>query len=121
VPNPTPPVGYSFPVEGCVSDDGDGAGVVTAPASMVVQSPAVTVGGLTMTAFFAPSVDGGFRATGSLTADSVLLGTNRIGAGKGTMTARLVPEADVPPGVPPAAKSAADAGVDDGGHGDGGL
>jgi hypothetical protein len=102
VPNVTPPTGYSFAVHGCAVDDGDAVGVVTAPATMVVQSPPVTVEGLTMTAHFAPDPRGGFRASGSLGADTVLLGGNRIGPGKGTMTALLLPADQVPPGIPPA-------------------
>jgi hypothetical protein len=112
VPNVEPPIGYSFPVEGCAIDDGEGAGVVTAPATMVVQSPPVTVEGLTMTAFFGTDpATGKTRATGSLTADTVYLGTNKLGAGKGTMTSALIPEAEVPPGVPRPTKSAGDAGA----------
>jgi hypothetical protein len=116
VPNFEPPTGYSFPVEGCAVDDGDGAGVITAPATMVVQQPAVTVEGLTMTAFFGPDGASGTRATGSLLADTVRLNGNKIGAGKGNMTARLIPADKVPPGVPPAPKPAAatDGGTDGG-------
>ncbi|HEY8075417.1 MAG TPA: hypothetical protein VIF62_14935, partial [Labilithrix sp.] len=102
VPNPTPPTGYSFLIEGCASDQDVGAAVLTAPATMVVESPPVTVAGLTMTALFAPDAKGAVRASGSLSADTVSLGGNRIGPGKGTMTAILVPDAEVPPGVPPA-------------------
>lgn len=118
VPNVEPPVGYSFPVEGCAVDDGEGAGVITAPATMVVQQPAVTVEGLTMTAFFGPGADGTTRATGSLIADTVRLNGNRIGAGKGNMNARIIPAGEVPPGVPPAvaraSTPAADGGADAG-------
>lgn len=115
VPNADPPTGYSFPVEGCAVDDGAGSGVITAPATMVVESPPVTVAGLTMTAFFGPDAKGGVRATGSLTADSVLLGTSKLGAGKGSMTATFIPIAEVPPNVPRPAKPAstsADGGSD---------
>ena len=116
VPNVEPPVGYSFPVEGCAVDDGDGAGVITAPATLVVQQPAVTVEGLTMTAFFGPDPAGGTSATGSLIADTVRLNGNRIGPGKGNMTARLIPTAELPPGIPGPSKPAGDAdgGVDAG-------
>jgi len=100
LPNPTPPRGYSFPVEGCAVDDGNGAGLVTAPATMVVESPPVTVTGLTMTAFFGPDGSGGLRATGALVPDQVLLGGNPIGPGKGSMTAIFLPDGSVPPGVP---------------------
>src|SRR5690606_36536357 len=52
VPNETPPTGYSFFVQGCAVDDESATGVLTAPATMVVQSPNVTVEALTVTASF---------------------------------------------------------------------
>jgi hypothetical protein len=65
-----------------------------------------------MTAFFGTDASGKVRATGSLTADTVYLGTNKLGAGKGTMTSALIPEAEVPPGVPrPVLKTASDGGA----------
>lgn len=118
LPSSEPPTGYSFAVEGCAVDDGEGAGVVTAPATMVVQLPAVTVEGLTMTAFFGPDATGQVRATGSLQADTVYLGTTKLGAGKGSMTATFIPTDKVPPGVPRPTKapaSAADGGSTTGG------
>ena len=114
VPSVDPPVGYSFPVEGCAIDDGAGAGIVTAPATMVVQQPAVTVEGLTLTAFFGPDATGGTRATGSLVADTVRLNGNPIGPGKGSMTATLIPAGKVPPNVPRPVRPAADAGTSGG-------
>jgi hypothetical protein len=114
VPNAPPPTGYSFLVEGCAVDDATASGVLTAPATMVVESPAVTVEGLTMTASFAPAADGVVRATGSLTADVVRLGTNPLGPGKGSMSAVKLPDDRVPPNVPrPPARS--DAGAPSGG------
>lgn len=123
VPNVEPPTGYSFAVEGCAVDDGEGSGVVTAPATMVVQSPPVTVEGLTMTAFFGPDASGQVRATGSLQADTVYLGTTKLGPGKGSMTATFIPADKVPAGVPGPAKapaSAADGGSTTGGGSDAG-
>jgi len=114
VPNPTPPTGYSFFVEGCAADDPSGTALVTAPATMVVESPPVTVAGLTMTAYFAPDDKGVMRATGSLVADAVSLGGNTIGPGKGTMTALRVADAEVPPGIPQPPKPVADGGTDGG-------
>lgn len=111
VPNQTPPTGYSFAVQGCAVDDGDATGVLTAPATMVVESPRVTVEALTMTASF--SADG--RATGSLVADTVRLGGNPLGAGRGTLTAFRIPEDRLPPNVPrPTVKpgAASDGGFD---------
>ncbi len=110
VPNAPPPTGYSFVVQGCAVDDGAASGVLTAPATMVVESPKVTVEALTMTASFTPGPDGIVRATGSLTADVVRLGTNPLGPGKGSMAAVRIPDDRVPPNVPrPAAR--ADAGT----------
>ena len=100
VPNPTPPTGFSFEVHGCAVDDGSATDVLTQPATMIVQQPAVTVQGLTMSAQFAPGSDGVVRATGNLTADDTYLGKASVGPGSGTMTARRVPDGQVPPGVP---------------------
>jgi hypothetical protein len=90
-PNPTPPTGFEFGAEGCAADSGDGTGVLTAPTTMTVESPAVTVYGLAMTASFAPDAAGVVRASGTLSADSIVLGTQNIGAGTGTLTARQIP------------------------------
>lgn len=115
VPNQTPPTGYSFTVEGCAVDDEKGTGVITAPATMVVQSPPVTVGGLVMTASWIPDANGNVKATGSLTAEAVSLNDNVIGPGIGTMTATLIPLDKVPPNVPaPPAKPDAGARPDAG-------
>lgn len=111
IPNATPPTGYSFAVQGCAVDDGQATGVLTAPATMVVESPRVTVEALTMTASF--TTDG--RATGSLVADTVRLGGNPLGAGRGTMTAVRIPDERLPPNVPrPTTKPG---GASDGGPG----
>ena len=115
LPNVDPPTGYTFAVEGCAVDDGEGSGVVTAPANMVVQSPAVTVAGLTMTAFFGADANGNVRATGGLQADTVYLGTTKLGAGKGSMTATLIPPEQVPSNTPRPAKPVADGGGAGGG------
>jgi hypothetical protein len=100
VPNVAPPTGYSFLVQGCAVADGTANGVLTAPATMVVESPRVSTEGLTMTASFAPGADGIVRATGSLTADVVRLGETPLGPGKGSMSAVKIPDERVPPNVP---------------------
>ena len=100
VPNPTPPTGFSFEVHGCLVDDGTATDMLTQPATMIVEQPAVTVQGLTMTAQFAPGADGVVRATGSLTADATLLGKGSLGPGSGTMTSRRVPPGQTPAGLP---------------------
>lgn len=99
VPNATPPTGYSFFIQGCVVDDGDKSGVVTAPARMVVQSPNVTIEGLTLTAQFA-NAGGTVRGNGGLSADVVFLGESALGGGKGTMSALRIPDDRAPAGIP---------------------
>jgi hypothetical protein len=101
IPNVTPPVGYSFVVQGCAEDLPDGsAGVGTLPARMVVESPPVTVEGLVLSSSFAVDDDGVLRGGGSVTAEQILLFGTPSGAGKGTFTARRIPDGEVPPGVP---------------------
>lgn len=119
IPNATPPTGYSFFVQGCVVDRDGKSGVLTAPATMVVESPRVTVEALTMTAEFAADEAGVVRATGSLVADTVRLGNNPLGPGKGTMLAVRIPDDRVPAGVPrppPPAGNPTDGGVVDAGR-----
>lgn len=111
IPNATPPTGFSFEVHGCAVDDGNATDVLTQPATMIVQQPSVTVQGLTMSAQFAPGADGVVRATGSLTADDTYLGKGALGPGSGTVTARRVPDGQVPSGVPQPPPGALDAGA----------
>lgn len=113
VPNPTPPTGYSFPVQGCTTSDATSWGVLTAPATMVVEQPRVTVEGLTLTSSFVKGADGVVRATGSLTADVVRLGENPLGVGQGTMAALRLPDDRAPANVPHPPPT--DAGTPDGG------
>jgi hypothetical protein len=102
IPNAAPPTGYSFTVTGCIEDQGDGtAAFLSAPATMVVTQPAVTIEGLVMTAAFEKDASGVLRASGSVTGDQVLLGNGPLGPGSGTVTARSIPTAEVPMGVPP--------------------
>lgn len=112
--NATPPTGYSFFVRGCAVDDGATSGVLTAPATMVVESPKVTVEGLTLTASFEPGPDGVVRGNGSLTADLVRLGSVALGPGKGSMTGLRIPDDRAPADVPHPAPVEApiDGGVD---------
>ncbi|MBS2014342.1 MAG: hypothetical protein JST00_15755 [Deltaproteobacteria bacterium] len=101
VPNPTPPTGYTFAMTGCAVDDGNGAGVLTAPAVISVQSPAVTVQDIYMNAFFGPdAATGRIRASGSLAANKVFLGDTLLGKGNGTMTALLLDAKEVPADLP---------------------
>lgn len=119
VPNATPPTGYSFSMKGCAVDDGDGAGVVTAPAVIAVQQPAVTVQGIYMNAYFSPGPDGRFSASGSLAATKVFLGETPLGKGNGTMTATLLKADETPAGLPQPDRSLLTV-PDDGGAPDGG-
>jgi len=101
VPNPTPPTGYTFPIEGCVQDQPDGTvAFVTAPTDVVVQSPAVTLRNVTLNASFGKDAMGVLRGAGSLVSDQVLIGTTASGKGKGGLDARKVPTDEVPKDVP---------------------
>jgi hypothetical protein len=101
VPNDAPPTGYSFTVTGCIEDQTDGtAAFLSAPATMVVTQPAVTIEALVMTAAFEKDKSGVLRASGSVTGDEVLLGQGPLGPGSGTITVRALDQKIVPPGVP---------------------
>jgi hypothetical protein len=101
VPNGGPPIGYSFADTGCVQDQPDGSAVlVMAPVDVEVTSPPVTLRNVHLLGAFAPDAKGTLRATGSFSADAVLLGTTPSGAGKGDLTARQIPDDEAPPGIP---------------------
>jgi hypothetical protein len=99
VPNSMPPTGYSFRVEGCLSEMGTTVTMLTLPTDVVIQQPAVTVEGIEVTVSFAPEGDV-LRGTGSVTANNVIIGTTPSGPAKGTVIARQVPDAEAPPDVP---------------------
>ncbi|MFO0548147.1 MAG: hypothetical protein U0271_07150 [Polyangiaceae bacterium] len=101
VPNPTPPVGYSFKVEGCVvatSEPGTVA-FVNLPADVDIQQPDVFVQGIQLTASF-QDVNGAFRGTGAVTAERVFLGTTDSGAASGTVVAMKIPDGEEPANIP---------------------
>ena len=101
-PNDTPPLGYSFTVNGCAEDEPDGtATFASEPANMVVQQPAVQINGLVLIASFSKDASGTLTASGSVTGDNIVLGNGSLGAGHGTALAQSLP-GDVPPGIPPA-------------------
>jgi hypothetical protein len=101
VPNPDPPTGFSFLVDGCAVDQsGTTSAYTTAKVDVAVQSPMVTLRNTQLSASFAPDGAGLLRGTGSLSADAVLLGTIDSGKGSGDLTARAIEGADVPPGIP---------------------
>jgi hypothetical protein len=101
VPAPDPPTGYSFAVKGCVVDtDAKRATFATAPVDVGAQMPPVTLRNLTLKALFTQGDDGVLRATGSLSADDVLIGVTPSGVAAGDVTARSIPGDQVPPGLP---------------------
>jgi hypothetical protein len=102
--NPTPPVGFSFTVNGCAEDESAGSATfATQPANMVVQQPAVSVDGLVVIASFAPDSAGDIVATGGVTGDDIVFGTSHLGAGHGTVAAQSIPASQAPsiPTPPP--------------------
>ena len=101
VPYGTPPTGYSFTIEGCAVDQPGGKVVfATAPTDIVVQIPPVTLRNVTLTAEFAPDAKGVLRGTGTLAADTVLLGTSASGKGEGNIVGRIVAADEAPPDIP---------------------
>jgi len=91
-PNPTPPVGYSFTVNGCAEDQPDGtATFASEPANMVVEQPSVQINGLTLIASFAKDTSGTLTASGSVAGDDILLGGASFGPGHGTTVAQSLP------------------------------
>jgi hypothetical protein len=101
VPNFEPPSGFSFLVAGCVVDQEDGSvAFANSPTDVVVQAPPVTVKGIILASGFAPDAAGVLRGTGTMKSADVLLGTSSSGPGKGSLTARRIPDADAPPGLP---------------------
>lgn len=98
--NDTPPVGYSFTVNGCAEDLGDGTATLgTQPTNMVVQQPAVSVNGLVLLTSFSPAPGGVAVATGTVTGDDIVLGSAHLGAGHGDVQAQSIP-ANVAPPIP---------------------
>lgn len=101
LPNVTPPVGYSFTVEGCAEDQGENVtSLATAPANLVVQQPAVTVAGLVITTQLTRGPDGVIRGNGAGTGDQVVLGTSQLGRAGGTIAMRSLTPAEAPPDIP---------------------
>jgi hypothetical protein len=99
--NATPPVGFSFTVNGCAEDQSDGtATFATEPANMVVQQPAVSVNGLVVIASFAPDGMGDMVATGSVTGDDIVFGTSHLGQGSGNVAAQSIAPSEGPPSIP---------------------
>jgi len=103
--NSTPPVGFSFTVNGCAEHNADGSeSFATQPADMIVQQPPVSVDGLVVIASFAPDGSGDLTATGGVTGDNIVFGTSNLGKGNGTVAAQSIPASQAPsiPTPPPA-------------------
>jgi hypothetical protein len=101
-PNFTPPRGYSFTVLGCVVDREDGSfSFANVPTDVVVQSPAVTVQGITLNSSWEYDQEGVLRGTGTFHATQVFLGVTPSGEGAGTHRERLVPDELAHPDIPP--------------------
>ena len=101
LPNTVPPVGFSFTVGGCVEDQEDGsAAFANQPTDVKIESPPVTVQGTRLAASFTVDEEGVLRGIGTMQGDDVLLFESPSGPGVGSLTARILPEADVPAGLP---------------------
>jgi len=101
IPNATAPTGYSFTIKGCVRDLDDGSVAFgNQPADVIVQSPPVTVKGISFNAGFDFSEDGDYEGEGTFVAEQVFLGTTPSGTGVGTHIDLLIPTDLVPSGVP---------------------
>jgi hypothetical protein len=101
LPNYTPPVGFTFEAHGCAVDQDEKTVIFSsAPTDVHTQQPDVTLRNTILTASFVKEGDGTLRATGSLTADDVLLGNITSGPGQGGLTMRSIPADQVPPDVP---------------------
>lgn len=101
LPNTVPPVGFSFTVGGCVEDQEDGSvAFANQPTDVKIESPPVTVRGTRLAASFTVDAEGVLRGIGTMQGDDVLLFESPSGPGTGSLTARILPEADVPPDLP---------------------
>ena len=101
VPNATPPIGYSFGGIGCAGDTAPDTFVFTnAPTDVEVQSPQITVKGLTLNLEVTVGADGLYRGGGTFIADDVLLGVTSSGAGSGTGILVQIPDDQVPANIP---------------------
>lgn len=100
VPLVEPPIGYSFRVTGCIEDTGpDSAGLANASVDVSIQSPRVSVRGVSLNSGFVKDEDGVLRGTGSFTGDQVFLGTTPSGPGVGSQTMRSISAEELPPNV----------------------
>lgn len=97
----TSQAGYTFTVQACVADLGDGfVGFGNAPVDIDVPLPPVSVKGVDLSSSFSVAEDGIVRGSGSFTAEKVLLGIIDSGPGTGSLSARYVPEDEARPDIP---------------------
>jgi hypothetical protein len=100
-PNDVTETAYSFTVQACVAPLPDGSiGFANIPTDVEVPQPAVTVKGINLSSAFAVDGGGVLRASGSFTANTVFLGPADSGPGSGVLTARRVPDEEIPPSIP---------------------
>jgi hypothetical protein len=100
-PNPDPPTGFSFAVNGCTVDVSTTTTTFsTNPVDVSVQSPMVTLRNAALSASFVTNGSGVLQGTGQLVADAVLLGTIDSGMGHGNLTALSLTAAQTPSGLP---------------------
>lgn len=103
VPQPDPPTGYSFTVNGCAEDAADGSiGIATEPTDLVVQSPPVEAIGLAINCSFTADETGTLRCAGTSGAKDVKIGGQSAGPAEGASKGRPIPPEDTPEDLPPA-------------------
>lgn len=101
VPNPDPPTGFTFTVEGCAEDSPDGSiGLATRPTDLVVQKPPVEALGLAITCSFTKDATGTYRCSGSSGADDVKIGGTSAGPAEGSSAGRSIPPGEAPSDLP---------------------
>lgn len=69
------------------------------PVDVEVQSPHVFLIATALTAVFGEDDNGVLRGAGSIVVDQVLLGTADSGKAEGVISARLIPDAEIPKGL----------------------
>lgn len=91
------PTGYAFDVRGCI-DGTDPAKMVfvNIPVDVEVQSPHVFLIATALAAVFGEDDKGVLRGAGSIATDQVILGTADSGKAEGLISARLIPDAEIP-------------------------
>jgi hypothetical protein len=100
-PNYIPPVGYTFGGTGCARDVAEDRWASSnAPTDVVVQSPSITVKGISFNLELSLGHDGLLVGGGTLTAQQVFLGVVASGTGFGSAVMVQIPESEVPPDVP---------------------